>query len=33
MNKYAIIVDSSSGLTKDLRERFSIDDQVIGFVI
>lgn len=33
MKKYAIIVDSSSALTKDLRERFAIDDQVIGFVI
>ncbi len=33
MNQYAIIVDSSSALTKDLRERFSIDDKVIGFVI
>ncbi|MBO4540982.1 MAG: DegV family protein [Bacilli bacterium] len=33
MNQYAIIVDSSSGLTKDLRERFSIDDQVVGFVL
>ena len=33
MNKYVIICDNSCALTKDLRERFGVDDLVVGSVV